>query len=250
VIMARKTATRPTSWLPQGKRETVWDAKGPKSKEIGAGLTEAVPSRVQCTDVSTLPEHLHKVVDRMLIKGATFDDVVQAIDGSGEATITLGAIELYFRSNVKLQEERVQFQTKTARELRRAYGDPNSAQSDLAEAVILTGLMGLRRGTAATELQQATRAKDQNENFRLKEETFRLRMKKFVLDRRMMRARLRAEEAKLKLVASKISQLARELEEAEGATTLSPEMIQRIQEVYGIVSDVLPSQPDGQDRIN
>ncbi|HTV56333.1 MAG TPA: hypothetical protein VMI06_15630 [Terriglobia bacterium] len=249
-MMARKNGTEPLSQPRDGKREAVRGANGKKSQENGARWAETVRSQDRSTDVDHLPGGLHKVVDGMLIKGSKFQDIVEAVNGTGIATISLAAIELYFRSNVKLQQERVKFHMKTAHDLTRSCMDPKSAQSNLAEALILTGLVSLSMGGAATNLQQATRAKDQNENFRLKEETFRLRMRKFVLDRRMMRARLKAEEAKLKLIASKISQVARELERSEGANTLSPEMIQRIQEVYGIVSDVSLSKPDGQELIN
>jgi hypothetical protein len=249
-MMARKNGTESSSQPRNGKQETVRATKGKKTEENGDRRAETARSQYRSTDVDHLPGHLHKVVDRMLIKGSKFDDIVQAINGGGEAIVTLGAIELYFRSNEKLQQERVKFHMRTARQLRSSCKDPKSTQSDLAEALILTGLVGLSMGTPATNVQQATRAKDQNENFRLKEEAFRLRTRKFVLERRMMRARLKAEEAKLQLIASKISQVARELEQAEGANTLSPEMIQRIQEIYGIVSDISPSKPDGQERIN
>jgi hypothetical protein len=247
--MARKTMSWPASQHSQSGRQVVRLTQDQKNRNSGAAQPEALPP-ARCTEVDKLPARPRKTVERMLIMGSTFEEVVEAINESGEATITLGAIEVYFRSNLKLQQKRIQYQTKTACELKKAFGDPSSAEAEIAQAVIMTGLMGARRGSPAGKLKRETRAKDQNENFRLRELAFRLRTKRFALGMRMMKARLRAEEAKVKLIASKLSQVARDLEQAGGSSTLSPEMILRIQEVYGIASDVPPSKPDGQDRAN
>jgi hypothetical protein len=213
-----------------------------KNGNIGAGQRGRAASRAHSTDVTRLPARSRKAIDRMLTEGSTFEDVVEAINASGEAKTTLGAVEVYYRSNPSLQKERIQYQAKTARELKQACQDPDSAEAEFLQAVIMTGLVGVTRGIPSGDLERSK----QDENLRLREEAFRLRSKRFALDMRMMKAQVMAGQAKMKLVASKLSQVARALKRAGGSGTLSPEMIQRIQEVYGIVSDV--PKPDGQDR--
>lgn len=222
------------------KEKKVDSGKPTRSKEGRNGKngkSSASSKRITCTDVEHLPEELRKLVDRMLTEGGTFEDTVQAVSELGQERITLGAVEIYFRSNVSLQQARIRRQVETARNLKSALANPESAQSELAEAILLTGLMGVKKRSGAGDMQQAIRAKDQQENYRLKEEAFRLKSEKSALDLRMVRARLKAEGAKLRLVTNRIEQLKRALDRERGGANLSPEMIQRIQEVYGLVSD-------------
>jgi hypothetical protein len=190
-----------------------------------------------CTDVEELPSNLRTLVDRMLREGATYEDTVDVVGAAGQQKILQGAVEVYFRSNLKLQRERVQKMAQTTENLRQSLRDPNSAHAQFAEAVLMTGLMGLRRSTASAELHHAVQERQQLENYRLKEASLRLKEKKAVMELQMMRTRLQSERDKITLVKAKLEQLQRTLQRDQASSTLSPEMIQRIQEVYGIVSD-------------
>jgi hypothetical protein len=195
------------------------------------------PVRKPCTDVKDLPPHLHQIVERMLTEGSTFEDTVQAVNKLGEERITLAAVEIYFRSNVPLQQDRIRRLMNTLHNLKEAFINPESAQADLAESVLLMGLLGLERRSTAAGVQHAIRAKDQQENVQLREDAFRLKSARSSLELKIMKARLKADQSKLQLAANKLEQLKRTLERERGGTTLSPDMVQRIHEVYGIVSD-------------
>ncbi|MGH9447575.1 MAG: hypothetical protein ACRD3O_17870 [Terriglobia bacterium] len=194
-------------------------------------------TRNRCSDVKELPQALREIVDQMLTEGSTFEDTVQAVRAPGGKRITLAAVETYFRSNLPLQRDRIRRLLQISDNLKSAFANPESAQAGLAEAILLMGLLGLRKQSAASEVQHAIRAKEQKENVQLKEDAFRLKLKRSSLELEIMEARLRADDAKLQLAASKLAQFKRTLEREQGATTLSAEMLQRIQEVYGIVSD-------------
>lgn len=191
-----------------------------------------------CTDVKKLSKERVDMVTQMLTDGATFEDTVEAVNEVDEEKITLRAVENFFRSNHKLQQSRIRRQVETARKLKAALTDPKSAQGELAEAVLFTGLMGLNKSNAGAQLQQAFRVKDQQENLRLKEEAFRLKSERFDLDRKMLETRLKAEQAKLELLTGKVTQLKQTAEREAKGNNLSPEIIKQIHEIYGLVSPV------------
>jgi hypothetical protein len=205
--------------------------------KIRVGSSQAPAGPLRCADVKDLPERLQMLIDQALTQGSTIEDTVALVNEQREATITLGAVESYFRSNIELQQSRIRYLIKTAHELKSSLSNPESAQADLAEAVLLTGLMGLRRRTTGSELQHAVRAKEQQENLRLKEEAFQLKAEKSVLDRKMLQAKLKSEQAKLQLATERLKQLQETLSRDRGDVIASPELIKRIQEVYGIISD-------------
>lgn len=188
-------------------------------------------------NVGELPEEVRELINRMLIQGSTFEDVFEAVEEIEPNNISRAAIEIYFRSNAELQQNRVRTQLETAQKLKSACADPESAQSELAEAMILTGLMGVKRATKISDSQYALRSKAQQENYRLKEQVLQLQIQKSALDSEMLKVRIRHENEKLKLVGGKVEQLQRLLERQGASKTLTPEMLRSIQEIYGIVTE-------------
>ena len=211
--------------------------KQSSSKKKGVSPEQQQPSArkiVKKVDELT-PEAQHALRD-MLVGGSTFEDAVEAVNDLEGDTVTVHAVEKYFRSDLNLQTDRIRRQLETARRLKQALRDPESGQAELAEAVLITGLMGLRKRDEISSLQRAIRVKDQQENQRLKKDTHRLRVKKFGLDKKVLDARLRSEMAKLELLRAKVLQLKQAVDRESQDHALGPETIQRIQEIYGIVS--------------
>lgn len=201
--------------------------------------------------VDELPEEAHRTLRDMLVAGATFEDAAESVNDLGGDTITVRAVEKYFRSDLRVQTERIRRQLETARALKESLTDPQSAQAELAEAVLITGLLGLRKQEETSRLQRAVRVKDQHENQRLKTETLRLKLKKFDLDKRLLDARLSSEMAKLELLRAKVFQLKQAADRESQDHSLGPETIQRIQEIYGIAStgpsgEAAGSEPNAQ----
>ncbi len=191
--------------------------------------------------VGELSSEAQKTLREMLVGGATFEDAVDAVSDLGGDRITARAVEKHFRSDLNLQADRIRRQVETARKLKQALTRPRSGYTELAEAVLITGLMGLRKRDEATHLQRAIRVKDQQENQRLKKDMCRLRERQFELDARVLDARLRSEKAKIELLGAKILQLKQAVEGDHRDHALGPETIQRIQEIYGLVSSSVPS---------
>lgn len=201
------------------------------------------------TTVEDLPTSLQEVIRRMLVDGATFEDVAEAIAESGEQQVPLRTIESYFRSNLDIQKDRITRQLQTAKVLREALTDPKSGHAELAEAVLITGLMGVNRRSASTGLQHAIRVKDQQANQILKEQASRLRIEKFAMDKKVLTARLKAERTKQELIRTKLSHLKQALDGSGEGKVLGPEIIQQIHEIYGIVS-IPDSRTSGGEGLN
>lgn len=212
-------------------------AKKPRKKEEEGRPSGKRRALKRCTDVKDLPEELKRMVDRMLTEGSTFEDTVDAVNQLGGHKITLAAVESHFRSNLPLQQSRIKHLMQTSHNLKAAFANPESAQSDLAETVLLMGLLGLKRRNVTGDVQHAIRAKEQKENFQLKEDAFRLKLERSGLELEILKSRLKADKARLQLASRKLEQLKGTLERERSGTSLSPEMLRRIQEVYGIVSD-------------
>ncbi len=97
------------------------------------------------------PEKLRKLMWKMLREGASFEDTAEAINVCSDEAVSLKAVQKFFRSNPRVQQERIRHQLAAAQELKRALKNPKSAQAELAEAALFTGLMALsRRGVRFT----------------------------------------------------------------------------------------------------
>ena len=201
--------------------------------------------RTSHADVATLPADLRQLVEQMLTDGGTFEDVVDAVAERGGPSVTLSAVENFFRGNLTLQQERVRRQVETARALKQALGKSGSGQARLAEAALLTGLMRLSRKGSELNLKDAMRERLERENLSLKQRLLRLQVRKAVQDQEFARAHIRAELAKWQLTKIRIAELQRTLDTEGKQAKLGPETMLKIQEIYGLVISP-PAPPDGQ----
>lgn len=218
--------------------------KAAKNPDPGTGRrgklapkAQASPDKGRCgPKFEQLDEELQKLVRQMLIEGATFEDAAEAVKAAGVAKFPQRAIETYFRSNLALQEARIAHQVKAAKALKAALQKPGSSQAKLAEAVLITGLMGMSRKDSSVRLHHALRIREQEANLKLKKKALVLRTEKLEMDKRVLAARLTAEESKQELVRARLAHLQQALEKSGEDHALGPEVMRQIQEIYGIVS--------------
>jgi hypothetical protein len=193
-------------------------------------------------DVSDLPDEHKKLVDKLLLEGAPFEDVVDAVKATNKAAIDQRAVERYFRNNVNLQKERVFNQREMARKLAEALGDKESAQADLAFSVLVMGLSGLNRRNEAGRLKQAMATiKEQKGEF-MKQAESRRKDVKLGMAEKALQMKLRADEAKLQATTLHLDHLRQSIERQGKDKTLGPEIIQQINEIYGIVTAPSPEE--------
>jgi hypothetical protein len=189
-------------------------------------------------DVSLLPQEQQQLVEKMLVEGAPFEDVVDAIAEQGECTVTVTAVRNYFRGSHSLQQRRVQHQLETVQALKQAMGqDPESAEARLAEAAILTGFLGLSRKESTLNLNDAERRRLERQNMRLRQQALELQERKNQQDAELLRTRMEVEQTKRRLLEGKILELHRTLNSSSEDDKLGPEVIHKIHEIYGLVKE-------------
>jgi hypothetical protein len=200
-------------------------------EDIASGA--AAPAR-PVSDAAQLPDELRALAERLLVEGATFEDVCESVNERG-APITLQAIQNLYRGNLELQKRRIEFQVERARMLTEALADPDSADAQLAHAAMLTGLQSLSRKDGGISLKDAVKATLERRNILLKRDLLRMRIAREVEDKRFRKTRLHAEILKMRLTREKLLQLQRELRKPENSSTLGPVAMEKIQEIYGLL---------------
>ena len=221
--------------------------------DIARSALSAPPNQAQAlvSDVARLPAELRELVERMLVEGATFEDVHEAVNERG-VHITLQAIQSRYRSDLELQKRRIQFQAERARVLTQALGDPDSTDAQLAYAAMLTGLQSLTRKDGGITLKDAVKGTMERRNILLKRDLLKMRLAREQEDKRFRKTRLHAEMLKLQLAKAKLEQLQRELKKHENSSTLGQVAMEKIQEIYGLLQiPVIPRDvelPGGEEK--
>ena len=213
----------------------------------------APPSQGQApvSEVAKLPAELRELVERMLVEGATFEDIYDAVNERG-VPLTLQAVQHRYRSDLELQKRRIEFQAERARVLTEALGDPDSSDAQLAYAAMLTGLQSLTRKDGGLTLKDAVKGTMERRNILLKRDLLKMQLAREVEDKRFRKTRLHAEILKLQLMKTKLAQLQRELKKHENSSTLGQVAMEKIQEIYGLLQiPVIPrdvEMPGGEEK--
>lgn len=210
----------------------------PAPDPIGAAARDARPL---VKNVNDLLADVRNRVDELLVDGATLEDVVEALEEDAPERVTLQAVATYFRSNGKLQQRRVRRMVERAQELKAALKDPESAEGDLADAVLMTGFLCLNRKNAELNLKDVGMMGLRRQYLALQVRLARLRDRKERQDIEIKRRRMELDEKKFDLLQQRIRQAYEELKGRRGDATLGEEAFRKIQEIYGIVQ--LPTIP-------
>ncbi len=210
-------------------------------RSIGAGDgAVAAPikpgSSANRRDVSELPEELQKLVEKMLVEGASIEDTVEALNERPDGGITFQAMQNFYRSRVDLQEQRVERQLENVRALKAAMGDPESAMRELADALFLTGVTGMRR-ESKLELLRASQVRLENENLHFRQRLDRIKVKEEAQKLAYIRAKTRAENARVRLLEKETKKAGQLLHRAEKSGKLDPQAYQQIREIYGLLAE-------------
>ncbi|TAM79170.1 MAG: hypothetical protein EPN47_19370 [Acidobacteria bacterium] len=196
------------------------------------------------TDVLKLPAGLRELVERMLVEGATFEDVCDSVNERG-VPLTLQAIQNRYRGDLDLQKRRIEFQVERARALTEALGDPESSDAQLAYAAMLTGLQSLNRKDGTLSLKEAVKGSMERRNLLLKRDLLRMQIAREEQEKGFRRTRLYAEMLKVRLTKAKLAQLQQELKKHENSSTLGRVAMEKIQEIYGLLQiPVIPKDAD------
>ncbi len=212
----------------------------PATLPESAAAAANAPQRQVCAEVSALAEEFQILVERLLEDGSTFEEVVETVAERGGPHLTLNAVRDHFRSSSELQRKRVQHQVAAAASLKAALGNRKSAESQLAEAAFLTGFMRLSHGGPEPTLKDAESARLKRENLRLRQNVLRLKEQRERNERDLLRARAEHERQKAADLRKKVREVRREVKKNPRVQELAPEVLRKIDEIYGIVETPPP----------
>ena len=173
----------------------------------------------------------------MLADGATFSDVVQTLNADTDDPISELAVENHYRGNVDLQKRRVLRSVEKVEELKRAMGNPETAEAKLAESVLFTGLMGLTRSPMYADLEDVQVLRLKREKLELERTVQHMRARESTFRTSVMRAQVKHTLAKSDKVRAELRQIAPVLRELKEGDRLDSLTLARIREIYGIIRE-------------
>jgi hypothetical protein len=226
----------------QPKKDSVPSASVPQPAEVSAGSEKTVPAgdRTIKNEVDDLSPDLKSLVEKMLVDGATFEDIVEAVDERGRDVITLHAVQTYFQSSLEIQKKRVHRVIESAEALLTSVDkNPRSAEARLARATFLTGYSRVHRDASLITPRDAERSRLARENLSLKHHILIMQRKKAAQELDYSRARTRLILLTQGKLQEEILKLQREVKAHRPGEPIGPEMLQRIQQLYGLACQPL-----------
>jgi len=206
----------------------------------GAEMAATASGRTLVNDVRDLDTDLKNLVDKMLVEGSTFEDVVEGVNARGGQQITLNAVKTHFQGDRGLQTRRALRQVEDTEALLVSLGkDPKSAEARLARATFLTGYSRVNRNASVVTPREAARYRMECDNLNLKHQILMLQRTKAKQDLEYSRARTNLLQITQSKMKGEILRLERELQAHHAGDPIGPEVLQRIQQLYGLASHPL-----------
>jgi hypothetical protein len=212
-------------------------ASTPQSTEGSAGSekTRTAAGTEVMNALQGLDANLQKLVNKLLEEGSTFEDVVEAVNARGGKDITLNAVKTYFQGNRELQTQRALRQVEDSEALLASLDkNPKSAEARLARATFLTGYSRVNRNASVVNPREAARYRMECENLDLKRQILTFQRKKAKQDLAYSRARTNLIEAMQGKVQGELLMLERQLRAHHAGDPIGEELLQRIQQLYGL----------------
>jgi hypothetical protein len=215
----------------------------PTKRSAAREKTQAASARQYISNAENLDPEQRKLVSQMLVDGATFEDVVEVFNERGGDGITLNAVQAYFQGSRGIQTKRVHRLIENAETLLASVDkDPESAEARLARATFLTGYSRVHRNASLITPKEAERSRMERENLSLKHQVLIIQRKKAALDLDYSRARTRLILLTQGKLQEEILKLQQEVKAHRPGAPMGPEMLQRIQQIYGLACQPLLSE--------
>jgi len=204
-------------------------------REAASGSGEGAPAgAIVAKNPVTREKDVQQLVDKLLIEGSTFEEVVETANERGIPGITFNAVKSYFQGSPELQAKRVRYLVETGESLLAGLGDPESAEARLAKAAFLTGYLNLYQDASPITPKDAEHARMERANLNLKHKLLVVQRDKARQALKYSDERLRAlvlTQEKLKI---EIGTLQQDAKRQQAGEPLGPAMLQRIQQIYGL----------------
>jgi hypothetical protein len=228
---------------PAGGRQADASGESPQKPTEGSADSEKTPApggRVFKANVTDLKPEVQKLISKLLTEGSTFEDVVETINGQGGDGVTLNAVQNHFQGDPELQAKRVHHLINSAEALLATVGkNPKSAEARLARATFLTGYLRVRRDASLITPKEAEHNRLERENLSLKRKVLVMQKDKAVQELKYSNARTRMILLSQEKLKEEILKLQQEAKGRRAGEPLGPEMLERIQQLYGLACQPL-----------
>jgi len=226
-----KKGSSPSS--PSSTPQPVEGSAGPEKCMTAGG-------RKFLNNVEDLDRDLKDLVDKMLVEGSTFEDVVEAVNDRGKDGTTLNAVQNYFQGHREIQTKRVHRLIENGEALLASIGkDPKSAEARLARATFLTGYLKVRRDSSQITPKDAERVRMESENLSLKRRILVMQKQKAQQELKYSHARTHMVLLTQEKLKEEIQKLQQEAKGHRAGEPMGPEMLQKIQQLYGLACQPL-----------
>lgn len=206
-------------------------------KKPAPTLPDSPPApSAEVTDVSALDEAIRGQIRRFLVEGGTVEDVADMLLSQYGMLVSPVAIQTFYNSDRSIARDRAVHQVDTVRTLKQALRDEKSPLASLAEATLLTGVMGLSRHGELSGNDAQRRFHDQR-MYRLIEANQIMKNRLYGAQIDVNRARRVHEIIKYHESKLRCKKMKAQLRDLCQSRDLTPQTLHRIREIYGIVSE-------------
>ena len=208
-------------------------------------------------DVRLLPPPIQQAIRNFIIAGASVENAMQnanermdwfdSPDGAAPALkdrprfhVTFEAVQHYLSSDLQLQRERAHYLVENAETIIKSFskdGDLEEGEKRYALAVVMSGLQNVNVKDGSVTVKDVLRNRQLSYNLHLKTLILRAELSEISQRTHLMKAQSRLIVERAAFVHQqtvKLQDLVRKLEKKKSIT---PETLQKIQEVYGILAE-------------
>lgn len=199
-------------------------------------LDQAATRPVVFRDVKLLPPAARQLLEEYFIEGASLEGAVEAINENDDFQVTLSAVAHHFRSRIDLQCRRVQYITATAAAITEGLpGDPASPENRLMDVLIMGGLVKVNEQDGSGFLNSMIMRRLEGANLVLKNRLMRWKEKENVLREKQVKAQTGLLVSRQRLITEQTKKLGDFVKKLERKRNITPETLQKIQDIYGIL---------------
>lgn len=213
-----------------------------RDKNEGKSTGGREPQSAEAWRVGEIAPEVKAQLDELIIEGATLEGATSAINEGSKFSVALSGVEHYVRSNIDLQRRRIQYIAHTTSAItEHVPGDADAVEKQLINALIMAGLLKINEKDASPFLNSMMLRRAEVTNLRLRNRLMRWKEK----ENRMLEKRLEAQtqlmRARTEFVEGQTAKLLEFVRKLEKKRSITPETLQKIQEIYGLLAQNVAS---------
>lgn len=197
-----------------------------------------------------LPEEVQAQLKELLVGGATPETAADVVNESNQYRISQKVVANFFQTHPEIHFLRAQRLVKDAETILTSLGSGSTAAGEkrYVKAVIMDGLQAQKHSEKSWSVRDALRSHREVENLRLHNKILDIRRRDLENRQKHQEAHAELERERATFIRVQTNRLERLKAKIANPETLTPESLESIREIYGLVSNSLARVADpGQD---